>query len=273
MSGDATVSLNGSDAEVVREASRTVRASLAQVVEVTLARCSRCVMCLAMMLAAGLLVILTWAELVYSGHETDYCDQPLAMMLRLIFLIVMVQCMHRAIMRHCLCYDMAQDGPVEPWRVRVFRCLLWLAAFAWPIAAGWMLMKSEHCDSQLKLAVELIIGYYCALVAVAIILPFSVFSVMLCLIRRGILALPRMPGAAPEGTLDQLPEVPFEPPSFTDDPSAHPSTCAVCLEPFTAHKAIVQTPCGHVFHKRCLGGWMQVASSCPLCRSNVAGEA
>ena len=22
------------------------------------------------------------AELVYSGHETDYCDQPLAMMLR-----------------------------------------------------------------------------------------------------------------------------------------------------------------------------------------------
>eukprot|EP00434_Breviolum_minutum_P027903 symbB.v1.2.024686.t1/scaffold2339.1/size83576/5 len=115
------------------------------------------------------------------------------MMLRLIFLIVMVQCMHRAIMRHCLCYDMAQDGPVEPWRVRVFRCLLWLAAFAWPIAAGWMLMKSEHCDSQLKLAVELIIGYYCALVAVAIILPFSVFSVMLCLIRRGILALPRTP--------------------------------------------------------------------------------
>ena len=31
-----------------------------QVVEVTLARCSRCVMCLAMMLAAGLLVVLTW---------------------------------------------------------------------------------------------------------------------------------------------------------------------------------------------------------------------
>lgn len=33
--------------------------------------------------------------------------------LRLIFLIVMVQCMHRAIMRHCLCYDMAQESAVE----------------------------------------------------------------------------------------------------------------------------------------------------------------
>ena len=26
-------------------------------------------------------------------------------------------------------------------------------------ATGWMLMKSEHCDSQLKLAVELQLGY------------------------------------------------------------------------------------------------------------------
>ena len=44
---------------------------------------------------------------------------------------------------------------------------------------------------------------------------------------------------------------------------------AVSLE-IDRPEAIVQTPCGHVFHRRCLGGWMQVARSCPLCRADVA---
>lgn len=272
MSSDATASFT-SDAEVRQEASRTVRASLEQVIEVAFARCNRCVMCLAMLLAGGLLVVATWAELVYSGHEGDHCDQPLAMMLRLIFLIIIVQTMQRAITRHCLCYDMAQDGPVEPCRVRLFRFLSLLAAVAWPVAAGWMLMKSESCSSQLKLAVALIIGYYCALVAVVVVLPFIVISGLLCLIRRGLVALPRMPGAAPEGALDQLPEITFDASRFNDEPLGFPSACAVCLDPFNGQKVIVQTPCGHIFHKRCLGGWMQVARSCPLCRSDVAGEA
>ena len=46
-----------------------------------------------------------------------------------------------------------------------------------PWTSGWMLMKSHDCSSQLKLAVALIIGYYCALVAVVVILPFVVISV------------------------------------------------------------------------------------------------
>ncbi|CAK9093920.1 unnamed protein product [Durusdinium trenchii] len=272
MSGsDATASL--ADGDVRREASATVRASLAQVIEVSFARCNRVVMCLALLLAVGLMVVVVWAELVYSAHEEDYCDEPLAEMLRLIFLIIIIQSLQKTIMRHCLCYDMAQDGPVEPCRVKLFRCLSLLAALVWPLVAGWMLMNSHDCSRQLQLAVAVIIGYYVTLVAVVIILPFLFISVMLCLIRRGVLALPRMPGAAPEGSLDQLPVIAFEPARFNDEPSGLPSCCAVCLDPFNQQKEIVQTPCGHVFHKRCLGGWMQVACTCPLCRSDVTGNA
>eukprot|EP00913_Durusdinium_trenchii_P029485 g27638.t1 len=108
MSGsDATASL--ADGDVRREASATVRASLAQVIEVSFARCNRVVMCLALLLAVGLMVVVVWAELVYSAHEEDYCDEPLAEMLRLIFLIIIIQSLQKTIMRHCLCYDMAQE--------------------------------------------------------------------------------------------------------------------------------------------------------------------
>ncbi|CAJ1406300.1 unnamed protein product [Effrenium voratum] len=257
--------------EVRRENSRTVRASLAQVVEVSLARWARVVMCLAMLLLAGLLVVLTWAELVYSGHEDDQCDQPLAAMLRLIFIIVMVQAMQKTIVRHCLCYDMAEDGPMEPLRVRLFRALALLAAMLWPVVAGWMLLRSHSCSADLKAAVAVILGYYAALVILVLLLPAFVLSVMLCLIRRGLVALPRMPGAAPEGTLEQLPVIDFDEARFNDAPSGLPSSCAVCLDAFNAQKVIVQTSCGHVFHRSCLGGWLQVARSCPLCRSEMAG--
>ena len=69
------------------------------------------------------------------------------------------------------------------------------------------------------------------------VLPVLVISVMLCLIRRGLLALPRMPGAAPEGALDALPAVVFEPTRFNDEPSGLSSSCAVCLEAFNARQA------------------------------------
>ena len=116
------------------------------------------------------------AELVYSGHETDHCDQPLPMMLRqgmtfttvtcifekefchqtwrsrcerLIFLIVMVQAMQRAITRHCLCYDMAQDE----FESRMKRCqmLAELPGFdldqkQFRVEVGWIMkiLNSSH---------------------------------------------------------------------------------------------------------------------------------
>eukprot|EP00439_Symbiodinium_sp_Y106_P020732 s1607_g2.t1 len=254
-----------------REASRlAVRTNLEQVMNVALARHSRLVMCTVVMLLTGMLLILFWSQMVFSSHEFDSCDQPLALMIRLIFVIVMVQTMQKAISRHCLCYDAVEDGPPEPLRVRVFRALAASAAVLWPLVAGVMLFQSKNCSKALTTAVAVIIGYYLILVIVVLVLPAVALGAVLCLIRSGRLRLPRMPGAAPEGAVESLPAAEFDSGRFCQDGRGEfPASCAVCLETFTAQKEIVKMPCNHVFHRSCLSGWFQVARTCPLCRGDV----
>ncbi|CDP03261.1 unnamed protein product [Coffea canephora] len=49
--------------------------------------------------------------------------------------------------------------------------------------------------------------------------------------------------------------------------------CTVCMEAFV--ETGKQVPCGHVFHAECIGKWLTVRNSCPLCRFSVfsAGQA
>eukprot|EP00931_Biecheleriopsis_adriatica_P092186 TRINITY_DN66003_c0_g1_i1.p1 TRINITY_DN66003_c0_g1~~TRINITY_DN66003_c0_g1_i1.p1 ORF type:complete len:299 (+),score=52.08 TRINITY_DN66003_c0_g1_i1:32-928(+) len=280
--GDVTANRNGSSVDEMveqgvprREASRrAVRASLSQVIEVSFTRMARTFVCIGLLLMIGMMVILVWSQFVYSDHQHDFCDQPLAFMLRLIFIIVIVQGLQKDIAQHCLCYDMAQEGPFPPLRVRLLRWVSALSAIVWPGAAGYMLANTHECSRELKTAVEVIIGYYVALVCLLFVVPALFISVMLCLIRRGLVRLPRMPGAAPEGLLERLPTVDFDSNLFDDssEPGRYASSCAVCLEDFGTEQTITLTPCGHVFHKQCLEGWLQMACSCPLCRSDLAEE-
>jgi hypothetical protein len=34
-------------------------------------------------------------------------------------------------------------------------------------------------------------------------------------------------------------------------------------------EVIVQTPCQHIFHKRCCHEWLQLARTCPVCRTDI----
>merc|ERR1711869_159038 len=40
-------------------------------------------------------------------------------------------------------------------------------------------------------------------------------------------------------------------------------------EDLNAEKAILRTPCDHYFHKDCLGEWLKLAKTCPICRSDL----
>lgn len=259
-----------------REASRiAVRASLQEVMEASFdRRLGQMWLCATLVLLVGMFAVLIWSQAVYAAHRDDECDQPLAFMLRLIFVIAMVQGLQRDIVRNCLCYDPARDGPMEPIRVRLFRQISILAAIVWPIAASVMLGMTRRCNSDLELAIKVIVAYYCVLAFVLVIAPACFLTVMMCLVRRGLIRLPRSPAAAPEELIEQLPEVRFDPATFNDEGAAgtFPSSCPVCLEAFGADRTIKRTPCGHVFHTDCLGGWLQVARSCPLCRLDLTSE-
>ncbi|XP_062233872.1 E3 ubiquitin-protein ligase RING1-like [Phragmites australis] len=42
--------------------------------------------------------------------------------------------------------------------------------------------------------------------------------------------------------------------------------CAVCMDDFHLGAAAKQLPCNHVFHKDCILPWLDLHSSCPVCR-------
>ncbi|ESO03104.1 hypothetical protein HELRODRAFT_153611, partial [Helobdella robusta] len=45
--------------------------------------------------------------------------------------------------------------------------------------------------------------------------------------------------------------------------------CLVCFEDFTENSVVTQLSCKHVFHYRCIATWLEMKSSCPLCRKDV----
>ncbi|KAL7190978.1 hypothetical protein ACSBR2_023114 [Camellia fascicularis] len=45
--------------------------------------------------------------------------------------------------------------------------------------------------------------------------------------------------------------------------------CAICLEQFKSGETLVNIPCSHRFHSRCLVPWLQTNAHCPCCRMEI----
>ncbi|KAK1677943.1 hypothetical protein QYE76_038791 [Lolium multiflorum] len=55
-----------------------------------------------------------------------------------------------------------------------------------------------------------------------------------------------------------------------NDRDAPDFECAVCLSEFGEREAGRLLPgCGHGFHEACIATWLQLNSTCPLCRADV----
>ena len=47
--------------------------------------------------------------------------------------------------------------------------------------------------------------------------------------------------------------------------------CAICLDSMRIGADVYQVEgCKHVFHRRCLGRWLEEAATCPLCRRRLS---
>ena len=42
--------------------------------------------------------------------------------------------------------------------------------------------------------------------------------------------------------------------------------CCICLESLLEKRENQMLECGHVFHKQCIGGWVEEGKGCPICR-------
>jgi hypothetical protein len=48
-------------------------------------------------------------------------------------------------------------------------------------------------------------------------------------------------------------------------PDGKVEECSICLEALTGSD-IIETPCKHKFHKKCIGKWTRNSNQCPICR-------
>lgn len=46
--------------------------------------------------------------------------------------------------------------------------------------------------------------------------------------------------------------------------------CVICLEGLSgSREALTKMTCNHIFHERCIFGWLKVQNSCPICRREL----
>ncbi|XP_030519407.1 E3 ubiquitin-protein ligase SGR9, amyloplastic-like [Rhodamnia argentea] len=48
--------------------------------------------------------------------------------------------------------------------------------------------------------------------------------------------------------------------------------CCICLEELNGVDKVMEIPCSHLFHSKCIVKWLERTDSCPLCRSKVEVE-
>merc|ERR1712217_390067 len=112
---------------------------------------------------------------------------------------------------------------------------------------------------------------------VRILIAFASVRLVLFMARNrlGPFAEPGKHMAARPGLIDEFETVPYSSDLFSEeDAEKEPPECSVCQQRFCGDGTVIKrTPCGHFFHKECLGTWLSsYAKSCPLCRSNLEEE-
>jgi hypothetical protein len=146
----------------------------------------------------------------------------------------------------------------------------------------WLIIGFEWCSKcktcattnpELYSWVRFLLVFGAIVTILLMLLPvvFYVFlNVMVHLIGTGRIKNNR---AARDDTLSLLESVKYSPDMFADssDPKDNrPSgECCCCTETFDGEQAIVRTPCDHYFHEACLGEWLKLSKTCPICRCDL----
>lgn len=187
-------------------------------------------------------------------------------------------------------YQSPCDQPLWKWlSIHVFLGVLrelspsWMKPATLTAQVGWLgygfywLRMSKTCQATCPMLfnwVVIIVFVSAVFLTVSVLLPLlcqMLVAVLVLLLNRGM--LPNNKSARP-GTLDKLEVVAYDPSCFSteipeaDDPRPQ-GECCCCTEEFDAEHQIVKTPCGHYYHKACLGDWLKLARTCPICRCDI----
>eukprot|EP00929_Paragymnodinium_shiwhaense_P065309 TRINITY_DN32753_c0_g1_i1.p1 TRINITY_DN32753_c0_g1~~TRINITY_DN32753_c0_g1_i1.p1 ORF type:complete len:359 (-),score=59.67 TRINITY_DN32753_c0_g1_i1:58-1134(-) len=236
-----------------------------------------CVTCIAVPVLFGLLV---WMIFEYASVLNLKCDVPLPSWVAvLLFMVWYHWALGGYATRLLCCWSYSPETPTMPLRVRIFQlaqslfhiCLLIFGAYlSWSTGTGGP-MSTPGLPSCMEVMPGLVIavrwytGVGIPLTLIMYLSFFGLLTLMQVLVQNNMLSSQRK---APKGSLERN----TTPASEGDPAFIENSACSICFEEFNPRgkKVIVKTnACNHVFHKKCLQGWLNVARTCPLCRGDL----
>lgn len=179
---------------------------------------------------------------IWSKHKEDKCDQPLAQWL-LVALIL----------------------PTLFWWLSCCLPTVYSLVFGILIGVGFMFWDtSKTCyrtSPEIHHFVQLYLLYVFLLWTTYIFSSYGVVVLAMWLQESGLLTNIPKPGRP--GLVNELEDVPFR-------EGMEPDECCICCDQFNVERPIKRTSCGHVFHKECLGEWLERwNSTCPVCRLDL----
>lgn len=156
------------------------------------------------------------------------------------------------------------------------KSILLFVHVVWTFYGFLWFSKADACRASSPVLyswVQVVLMVASIFLAATTLLPLTFYltvMVLVLLVNHGVINNQK---AAREGTLEKLEVIEFDPELFApanapDDPRPA-GDCCCCTELFDATKPVVRTPCQHYYHKECIGDWLKLARTCPLCRMDL----
>jgi hypothetical protein len=226
------------------------------------------VMC---MLLPAMLGLFIWLVYAFVVEYDEPCDVPLKAW-------VVVVCsntayhfnfglgsVHTLLLKCCCKYDPTDTRPA-PCHVKLYNALSCLLNFAWHCVGLHWVRTSDTCEATapaLFESVKVFAAFSVVFNIFVYINTLGIHTIVMFMLRNGMI---KTNDAAPEGTLEKCSIVTYNTADFEEN-----QECSICMEEFDSTQVIRRTRCGHVFHSKCLAGWLKAGHTCPLCRTDLAG--
>lgn len=205
-------------------------------------------------------ILFVWAVfycqgwVIWRDHRSKPCDQPLANWLLGMLLLPLL-----ALFAECT-YS------------KKLRILVLLVTFLVLLVGLRMFYRSKTCDST-NPELYKFVRHYLTFLAIWWISWVAMPTIFVVVVIFGMMHgwFDEINGASPE-VIKQLETVSYDAALFAhdgNDDSKPPVECCICTETFFPESEIKRTTCQHYFHGECLGKWLRVSTTCPLCRTDL----
>ncbi|GMH51457.1 hypothetical protein TrRE_jg11136 [Triparma retinervis] len=249
----------GSNPARGHEQHREVQLTPGEVLTVRLRVFFGVITCCILPTVSTLVALLLYAIVIMSEQDRSQdCHGGVRVYLVFAVFVIFYTPNHRYFKKRILHYSRERDGANRPVSVlvadRIFQCM-----FVMYIFMGFGLMSaSDGCDDKLWSSVNAVIIAQSVLVGLLLLPLFCVPCIFIYLLRSGVGVGVRnvpVPQGLSKSAAEAIPLIDYSAMLFND--TTYPADCPICFEPFSSSTPINLTTCNHVFHRECLGTWVQ----------------